>query len=131
MADCCTSFPIKLSMFVFKLVKYYQIKLFLFLFWNSMVSLSQKLLFRNNRQQKKSTYEPTTIVLYRLYKSSPVINLTICSVCFVQSMVSYHSHRFLFEFCHNLYTPKTFRLIVKSIWILISILIELKEQFIR
>lgn len=116
MADCCTSFSIKLSMFVFKLVKHYQIKLFLFLFLNSMVSLSQKkLLFRNNRQQKKSTYEPTTIVLYRLYKSSPVINLSICSVCFVQSMVSYHSHRFLFEFCHNLYTPKTFRLIVKSI----------------
>lgn len=127
MADCCTSFSIKLSMFVFKLVKHYRIKLFLFLFWNSMVSLSQKLLFRNNRQQKKSTYEPTTIVLYRLYKSSPVINLTI----FVQSMVSYHSHRFLFEFCHNLYTPKTFRLIVKSIWILISILIDHKEQFIR
>lgn len=58
--DACTSYSIKLSMFVFKLVKHYQIKLLYFEI--SIVSLLQKLFyFEIRRRRKKSIYEPTTI----------------------------------------------------------------------
>lgn len=80
-------------MFVFKLVKHYQIKLLyciLFLCYKNY-SISKL-----DDDEKSQFMNQLRLVLYWLYKSSPVIVLTfsvnICSVCFVQSMVAYNSH---------------------------------------